>query len=788
MMVIYYIKIALRNILRNKGFTAINLIGLSLGIACSLFMLLAVYDFYKIDTFHENRKNIFLVQQTIRLESGNYTTDRVGGSTGPALKNAYPQIEAYVRLGKVDKSLLTYFGDERDSTYNHTVSIVQEEGIAVDANFFEVFTFKMIVGNPDYALQDNNFIVLTESLAEKIFRHENPLGKIIIFNDEKEFMVTGVMENLPVNSSLQFTYMIPFETMDWLGFDTEGYDQTNFLTYLLLNDPSAASIINGEINEFLDSKYDELLEIDRFVTNIQRAYLFGESRNYVGLYVFLVIGIGILIIACINNINLTTAKSLERTKEIGIRKTGGANKIQLIGQFLGESMILSLLAVHLAILLLELTLPKINQLFESNLFIDFSDPVIWISLAGMVLITGIFSGFYPAFYLSSIKPAAIMQKFKSSGKKGNQLRKILVITQFALTLFFIISTVFLYRQFAYIQTADLGITKENIIYVHTWGEAWNKYPEIKQELLKEPGIEYVSTASDLPNMVQSGDIGWGKDQEENNMIARIMWSGEDLDKTVDLELVAGNFYAEDRPADKSEGIIVNEEIIKILDYENDPIGKPFRLWNMNKKIIGVVKNYTFQPINVGGKALIIPYKQTGKYIFLRVNPGFSSEQIARVKKIFNKFIPYYPLEYHYLDEFHYPFFEETDDIIHLLFYLCLFGIFISCMGLFGLALYTTQKKTKEIGIRKVMGASAPEIVFMLSKDFLKLIVLSCIIAIPLSVLMMKGILQFFTVKMNIDGSIIIFIFVVIILISFLTVVWQATSAARKDPVEALRYE
>jgi ABC-type antimicrobial peptide transport system permease subunit len=788
MMTFYYIKIALRNILRNKGFTLINLIGLSLGMACSFFMSLVVYDFYKIDTFQKNRKNLFLIQQTLQLESGKYTTDRVGGATGPTLKNAYPTIKDFARIGKVSKSLLTYFGDDHDTTYNHTVSLVEDEGLAVDANFFILFTFKMIKGNPNYAIRDNNFIVLTKSLADKFFGEKDPLGEIIIFNDEKEFMVTGIMEDVPLNSSLQFTYLIPFETMDWLGFDTESYDETNFLTYLLLDDPADASLINAEINEFLESKYDEQLEINRFITNIQKAYIYGESRNYLALYVFLVMGIGILMIACINYINLTTAKSLERTKEIGIRKTGGANKVQLIGQFLGESVILSLLSIHLAILLLELTLPKINQIFESNLLIDLTDPVIWISLFGMVFITGILSGFYPAFYLSSLHPVSIMQKFKTSGKRGNQLRKILVVTQFAITLFFIISTLFLYRQFAYIQTADLGITKENIIYIPTWGELWIKYPEIKQELLKEPGIEYVSTASDLPNMVQSGDIDWGKSQEEHNMIARIMWSGVDLDKTFNLELMAGHFYSEDNPAEWKDGIIVNEEIVKILGYEADPIGKPFRLWDMNKKIIGVVKDYTFQPINVGGKALILPYKQTGKYIFLRVAPGFSMEHIVRVKEIFHQFIPYYPLEYHYLDEFQYPFFEATDDIIQLLFYLCLLGIIISCLGLFGLALYTTQKKTKEIGIRKVFGASVLTIVFMLSKDFLKLVALSCIIAIPLSVLMMKVILQFFTVKINISGLFVTLIVLVMILIAFLTVVWQASSAARKNPIKSLRYE
>jgi len=785
----YNIRIAIRNILRNKSFSLINILGLTLGMACSLLMLLFVYDIYKTDTFHENFDNLFLFQQDVVLESGTYTSDRGGGSIGPFMMENYPQIRSCVRVGLTTNSLLVHFSENVANENMRPISMIEKQGVAVDSSFLKIFSFQMIKGNPQFACQGNNFIVLTETLSKKIFKNENPLGKRIILNEEYDLQVTGIIKDVPKKSSLQFSYIVPFEVLGMMGYPLEGFGGTNFYTYFILDDPLSRGYINSTINPLLDKQnYDEQLELNRYLSHIREAFLYGEAMNYIGLYIFLSIGIGILLIACINYINLTTAKSFERAKEIGIRKTGGASKGQLIGQFLGESLIIAIVAIHLAILLVEFTLPILNSSFDSEVSLDLADPVLWMILISIVIFAGILSGLYPAFVLSSLRPALVIRDGHLSGKKGNRLRKILVVVQFSLTLFFIVSTLVLYRQFVYMQTADFGITRENIIYLPTRGTIWDKYEEIKQELLKESSVLQVSTGSAIPNNVEQGDIKWGRENESHNMIARIMWVGEDMDKTLDMELVHGKFYSKDTPAENEDGIIVNEEIIRVLGYEDDPIGQRFVLWDMNKKIIGVVKDYNFIPIDIGGKAMILPYAKVDKFVFIKVMPGFTSDQLTRIGKIFETHNPNYPFTYFFLEDYEYPFFTAVKPLLQVLFYLCVFGIIISCLGLFGLALYTTQKKTKEIGIRKAFGASVSKIIYLLSKQYIKLVLVACIIALPLAILLMKGVLSFFTVKTGISSLFIVMIVISMIVVSMLTILYQSIRAARKNPIISLRYE
>ena len=789
-MFIYNIKIGLRNILRNKGFSAINIMGLTLGMTCSLLMLLTVFDAYKADTFHKNYENLFLFQQDVLLESGYYKADRTGGAIGPFLIDNYPQIKKFVRTKYLNDLLLAYFKEDSKEKISRPISLVAQQGIAVDTTFLDVFTYPMLKGNNDFACKGNNFIILTESLCKKIFNNTDPIGKRIVLNEEYDLEVTGVINDVPKNSMLQFTYIVPLAgTMELLDYSLDSFGGTVYHTYFLLDNPDSRESINSTLDQLLDKQeYDEQLELKRYLTHVKEAYFYGESMNYIGLYIFLSIGIGILLIACINYINLTTAKSIERAKEIGIRKTGGANRRQLIEQFLGESLIISIIAVHLAILLVEMILPLYNQIFDTELSIDFTDPVFWIMIVSIIGFTGILSGLYPAFVLSNFQPAEIMKKRYSTGNKGNRLRKALVIIQFSLTLFFIVSTLVLYRQFEYLHTADLGITRNNVIYLPTRGMIWEKYPEIKQELLKESSVLHVSTGSEIPTNIEAGDINWGKENESQNMIARIMWVSEDMDKMLDFELVHGKFYSKNTPAENEDGIIVNEEIIRILEYEDDPIGKRFTLWDMDKSIIGVIKDYNFVPIDLGGRALILPYCNIEKFVFIKVIPDFNSNHLGRIQDIFEKHNPDYPFLYSYLEDYEYPFFKNVNPLLKTLLYLCGFGIFISCLGLFGLALYTTQKKTKEIGIRKAFGASISTIFFLLTKQYIKLVLIACVIAIPITVLLMKGVLSFFTIKIGISTLFLFLIVSGMVTVSVLTILYQSVYAARKDPINSLRYE
>ena len=754
-----------------------------------MLILLITYFMLTTDRFHDNYKNTFLLQQRLVLSSGDYTTDRVGGAMGPSISESYPQVRQYSRYGRLGEILLSYKPDDNHTAYTESRSFIEDKGIAADSNFFKVFSFEFLQGDPSRALKNDNNIVLTETLAEKIFPGNDALGQTIYFNEDLGLTVTGILKDIPDNSSMKFSYVAPFKVNELIGFSIEGYGHTNFFTYFVLDDPASAAVINSTLNEFLDTRQEEgNLETDRFLTHIRNAYLFGEQKNFIGILIFGIVGFGILIIACLNYINLSTAKSLERAREVGIRKTGGAGRWQLAGQFLGESLILAIIAVHFAVLLVELALPEISEMFKADLSISYSDPAFWIIITGVVLTVGVLAGSYPALLLSSLKPSLILRDYLSSGSKGTRLRKILVVSQFTLTVFFILCTFFLYKQLDYIDKADPGFNKENVIYIPSRGNLSNKYKEVKNELLKEVSINYVSSASSLPSFADNGEIQWGKEQDVENTITRIIKADFDFLETFEMDMAQGRFYSREHSTDSIDGIIVNEEIVKILNYEGDPVGQRFQLRGKEYKIIGVIKDFTFFPVDIGGRALVIELQETNKLIFLKVNKGFDTASLSRVQAILKKHNPEYPFEYYQMSEYKNPVFDSSEELVTTLYYFCGFGIFISCLGLFGLSLYTVERRTKEIGIRKVFGASVKGIIALLSKEFIKLVIIANLIAMPLAYLALKGILQIFMMKISLDATVFILIAIVMVIIAFLTVLWQSLSTARKNPVTSLRYE
>jgi ABC-type antimicrobial peptide transport system permease subunit len=764
-------------------------VGLSIGMACSLLILVMTYFMLTTDKFHENYKNIFIVQQRLVLTSGDYTTDRTGGSMGPEISESYPQIRQYTRYGRLGEVLLSHKPEDQEG-HDDLRSFIDEEGIAADTNFFKVFSFEFLQGDPTITLKNENSILLTEELAEKIFPDKDAMGQTIYLSQDIGLIVTGILKDIPDNSSIKFSYIAPFKTLESIvGYSLDGYGYTNFFNYFVLDDPASADVINSTLNEFIDSKEEETnLEADRFLTHIKQAYLFGEQKNFIGILIFGIIGFGILIIACLNYINLSTAKSMERAREVGIRKTGGAGKWQLTGQFLGESLIISIIAIHFAVLLVELAMPRVSEMFDAELSVKYSEPAFWIIVISIVLVVGILAGSYPALLLSSLKPSLILKDYQASGSKGSRMRKILVVSQFALTTFFILCTFFLYKQLAYVQSADQGFNKENVIFIPSRGKLWDKYREIKNELEGEASINYVSSASSLPNFADTGEVEWGKEQDVENTIARVISADYDFLETFEMEMAQGRFFSREHSSDSVDAIIVNKEIINILEYEGDPVGQRFQLTGTEYNIIGVIEDFVFFPIDIGGKALVMTFSESNDFIFLKVNEGFNETNLSRIQKILKKHNPDYPFEYYMMSEYKNPMFETTDEMVTTLSYFCGFGIFISCMGLFGLALYTVERRTKEIGIRKVFGASVTKIITLLSSEFIKLVLIATVIAIPLAYLVLNMILQIFFIKIRLDPTVFMLIAVIMIIIAFLTVLWQSLRTARKNPVTSLRYE
>jgi ABC-type antimicrobial peptide transport system permease subunit len=497
----------------------------------------------------------------------------------------------------------------------------------------------------------------------------------------------------------------------------------------------------------------------------------------------------ILITACINFINLSTARSFDRAREVGIKKTGGASRKQLIVQFMSETFVMTLISLLVALVMVEIALPLLNRAFESNVSMNLMDLKFLLALAGILVITGILSGTYPAFLLSSFNPVKALQN-KKSGRSGKRIRKVLVVLQFTISIFTILATVMMVSQLRYMQHADLGFNKDHVLIIPARGHSPEKYEVIKNDLLNCPDITQVTMASEVPDNVNAGEIEWGSTPEMVEENQNISWNirvGYDFDKTFDLSMEEGRFFDRDHATDSMAGVIINREIANILDYK-DPVGKPFYIYDDAYTIIGVIQEFNFFPLDLAGKALFMTFSEDQPLIFLRYHPGAEKEAIQYAQNVFREQNPNYPYEYFFYDDYDRIINNIGETSSTLLLYFSLFGLFISTMGLLGLAIFSAEVRTKEFGIRKAFGATVKNIVIAQSREFALLIFLAHLIAIPLAYLVVNKALDLFTYKINLSIWYFVFTMTGVYLISFLTTGWQAFSAARKNPADALRYE
>jgi len=786
-MIKHFFILAFRNALKYKAFTLITITGLSLGIAISLFTLLEVNILLNFDKFHTNKDRIYEVQQKIYLQSGEYRSDRVGGAYAQALLEGFPEIEKITRLASVGEQLLTVERSKNESLY-----FIEENIWAADSDFFDIFSFQLVKGASAELLKDKNSIVLTRSIAEKYFGadwvlNDSIIGSSLQINDKLGLMITGIVENTPADSHIQFDMLIPSPLMPEFGWNIEGFGGTLYNTFLLLKENTTYAHINESITSFMLTQHEAEIRTEQFLVPLKDIHLNGEEGNIIGVYIFGVIGILILSLACINYINLTTARALNRAKEVGISKVQGATRSQLIFQYLGEAFLYTIISTQLAIIFVELLLPIFNMMTETKVEINYSDPVFTASIISLILVTSLLSGGYPAFVLSSMTPAGILGKMSMKTSGGSGLRKVLVVIQFTFTAFFIVSTIVLMRQFDHLANSDPGYDNSDIIYIPLRGDIAENIQSLKNELLTHHGIKNVTTGSALPGYVQNGDINWGREEEDNNMIARILSGGYDLTKTFSLEMKSGHFYSRDIPSDTIDGIVVNEKVVDYLGLE-DPIGASFYFWGRTYRIIGVVEQYNFFPLSIGNEALIIPFDPVSNILFIKMAPNSDEAVIDYTKTIMAKYGPKMPFEYFHLDDFKFPLLDNSDSLNKILIYTSLFGLFISCLGLYGLAIFTTEQRTKEIGIRKVFGAPISKIVYSLSGSFLKLVALANLIALPIAYFALQAILNFFTNRIDLGLGVFALTLVITLCIAFLTVSWKSLQAAMSNPIVSLRYE
>ncbi|PSR55349.1 hypothetical protein AHMF7605_18470 [Adhaeribacter arboris] len=779
-----YLKIALRNLLRHKAFSFINISGLALGMTCSILIMLWVQDELSFNQFHKNGPQLYRIMANL-----NWGETQTGENTpqplAEALRKEIPEITHIVNMTNWDfGSLFKANGKTNKET----------KGRYASPELLQLFSFPLLQGNPKTALASPDAIVLSQSLARKYFGTENALGQTINLKDAGDFRIMGVMQDIPKNSSLQFDFVLPMQVFvkknDWV----KTWGNFSLTTFLQLRPDADFTKVNAQIRKYMPKNHPEQ-NADFFLQPVSEmhlhAYKAGKPAGGRIVYVrlFTLVAVFILLIACINFMNLATARSAKRSKEVGIRKVIGAARSLLFGQFMGEALLTALLAVFFSLVLVTLLLPTFNQLTGKAITINYTHPAFLLSLAAITVLTGFIAGSYPALFLSSLKPVKVLKGHPKFGFKSLLFRKGLVVFQFTLSLILMVGTVVIYRQINFIQNRNLGFDRENVISIGLESDLSKNIKAFKNEVLQTPGIKWVTTTSDHPMSIynSSADLQWpGKSEKEASSISGV-FVDYDYFETMNIRMKEGRSFSRDFATDSS-AYIVNEAAVEMMGMKN-PVGQTVSFWKGKGKIIGVAKNFHSQSLHEPIKPLIVLLEpRNASVVLVRTEPGKTKEALASLEKATRKYNPGYPFEYHFLDEIFEEQYKSEMTIGKLINCFAGLAIFISCLGLFGLALFTAEQRTKEIGVRKVLGASVVNIVALLSKDFLKLVLLANVIAWPLAWWAMHQWLQNFAFRADLGLWIFALAGIATLFIALLTVSFQAVRSAIANPVNSLRSE
>jgi ABC-type antimicrobial peptide transport system permease subunit len=779
-----YLKTAVRNIIRQKTFSLINIAGLAIGMVCFILISLWVFNELSFNEFHTNKKRIFRINtQTDNLDLVIYSSWRLG----PALKETYPEIEEFTRIWPFNSSLVKY----KDKTFNETKFYL------ADPAFFMIFTFPFIHGNSASVLLDKNSIVITEETAHRYFGSEDPIGKMLFVRRyDQDFKVTGVIKNIPDNSSMRFDLIARVDLMPKQRL--ESWEFTGF-TCVLLQDNINPDKMNNKIAGFYRDHVNSESTSIAMLQPLSRVHLYeyGDTGLIKQVYFFAIVALFVLIIACINFMNLNTARASRRAKEIGVRKVIGAQRIQIIQQFLGESIIISFFALILALFLIEALLPFFNEITNRQLSLingQFTETIIY--LFGFTLITGIFAGSYPAFFLSSYQPVKIIKSNNLTERNNQNFRKGLTIFQFVISIGLIIVTFVFHSQLNYVQNKNLGLNRDLIISIPVNPDLNNNFKLYKHELLKNKSVKNVTSAQNMPTNVGNFiGINWEGHINQDEITMAYTTTRLDFFKTFDIEFLYGRPFSEKFPADKNEAVIINETAMKMMDL-NFPIGKKiyfnhpaFEESFKHTRIIGVVKDFHFRSLHDQiGPFIFRMYNPYQTFVFAKLNEANIQSSVEYIEEVTKKFAPDYPFNFVFLDEYYNTQYEYEIRIGKVFNFFAVLAIFISCLGLFGLVSFNVDQRVKEIGIRKVLGASVSGIITMLCKEFTKWVLLANIIAWPLAGFLMHHWLNNFVYKINIEWWIYVTAGSIALIIALITISSQAIKAAITNPVESLRYE
>ncbi len=795
-----YLKSALRNIKRHKGYAFINIAGLAIGMACCILILMYITTELSYDHYHVNADRIFRLGLNANMGGTTVVTPISNVPSAPTLIQAYPEVLDAVRIRTVSKRVVQY----EDNVFS-------ENGILfTDSSIFQVFTFPMTKGDPNTALKPAYTIVLTEETAKRYFGSDDPIGKTLKYNNQYDFTVAGIMKNVPENSHFTFDMLCSYETL--YDLDREAMEEWfNFrdYTYLLLSEGFDYRELEKKFPALIEKYMGDMLkalggEIEFFLQPLTSIHLHSNMENEIRpnssiiyIYIFTAVGLFILAIACINFMNLATARSSTRAKEVGMRKVVGAKRKELIWQFLGESLIFSIFSLMIAILLVRFTLPFVESLAGREMSLNLTSmPWLVPGLAGLVLFVGLVAGSYPAIFLSSFRPAQVLKGNIKAGSADSRLRSFLVVAQFIISICLIIGTGIILRQLNFMKNTNLGYEKENIIVVDVRDEnIQQSFESVKAEIQKIPGVISISSSSLVPGQEPSVQpfIPEGYTEKQAQLMESFSVD-HDFFLTLGMEIVKGRNFSPKYGTDSSTAVIINETAAKRYNWE-DPIGKTIRVpsdevgkW-ATYSVVGVVRDFHRTSLH----SVIAPQligNDPGNFdtLAIRLHPENLDSTLNLLREKWEEVDPIRPFEFLYLDAMIDRLYGAEERLSDIFSSFSVFAIVIACLGLFGMASFAAEQRTKEIGIRKVLGASVPGVVVLLSKDFLKLIVVANVIAWPLAYFGMNKWMQNFAYKSGIGLWVFLYTGILAIAIALATVSYQSIKAALLNPVDAIKYE
>ncbi|MCG8607821.1 ABC transporter permease [bacterium] len=791
-----YLKIPLRHLLKYKGYSLIKIMGLALGMACCALILLYVQDELRYDRYHEKADQIYRVAMEVKTGDKLNKSATTAAPMGTAILNEYPEVVEMVRLFPLLQKTLVSYEEKR---------FFEEAIIVADASLLEVFSFPLVLGNAKTALHDPNTILITERIAEKYFGDGNPLGKNLTFREETPYRVAGVLKNISSNSHFQFDMVLPLSPATIARFQYEDFLEQwwdwSCYNYLLLQ--AGQSPIEWQrkfpalIEKYIAEQYrTSNVEVTLFLQPLTEIYLkshlnreLGANSHIIYIYIFTAIAVLILLISIINFVNLCTARSLVRAKEVFLRKAVGAQKRQLLKQFLAESILLSFVALSFALILIQVFLPHFNDFTYKELTLH--DNLIYlISMPIMTTFLGLLAGIYPAIVISSFDPLTVLKGNPITSAKGGFLRQALVISQFVISIILIVAMLIVNEQKEYLKNKTLGFNKEQIIIIklNDLQLRWQS-EAIKSELLRIPNVSQATFSQTVPGLSKVKQ-GYGVKGSQSMILMNTLLVDDNFLRTYDIELVAGRDFSAEMQTDRTSAFIINEDTAKQLGWRN-PLGKELK-WGVTQKtgtVIGVVDDFHFRSLYHRIEPLVLHIEPIWfRHISVRTASEDFSRTLKRLEEVWHQFSPNYPFDYFFLDENIERLYAKEEQFNRIISSSSAIAIFIACLGLFGLSAFTTEQRTKEIGVRKVLGASISSILILLCRDFLKLVLIAFAVAIPLAYIAMNRWLQDFVYRIEISVNSFVLAGSFAILLALATVSYQSIKSAMADPVETLRYE